>query len=51
MAQKTKANCCPNCNETHEQCAGKKICPKWEISKHVCDIFGTCPEMKRRTTK
>lgn len=44
MAQKTKPNCCPNCNKTHEECSDKKACPKWEVSLYVCKIFGTRPQ-------
>uniref|UniRef100_A0A8F3E5H5 Uncharacterized protein n=7 Tax=Rimavirus TaxID=2560214 RepID=A0A8F3E5H5_9CAUD len=55
MAQKTKPNCCPNCNKTHEECSDKKACPKWEVSLHVCKIFGTRPQRplspRRRITK
>uniref|UniRef100_A0AAU7GXK1 Uncharacterized protein n=1 Tax=Streptomyces phage Scarif TaxID=3158858 RepID=A0AAU7GXK1_9CAUD len=40
---KTKNNCCPRCNQTHEKCADSKRCEKWEISRHVCIIFGTRP--------
>ncbi|WPJ30660.1 hypothetical protein [Streptomyces phage Psst1] len=54
MAKQTKPNCCPNCNKTHEECSDGKTCPKWQISLHVCKIFGTRPRSfaeRRRQAK
>ena len=47
-AKKLKGNQCTECEKTHEECAGDKTCPKWEISLHVCHSFNTLP---RRSSK
>lgn len=43
MAKKLNGNQCSKCEKTHEECARVNKCPKADISRHVCVVFGTWP--------